>query len=67
MAEIKSIVIEEKNVFHGLIRRTKERISQVKDKSIEITQTETQREKKNEKTPKNRAFNSCENLANKVV
>ena len=55
--EIKNILTERKNAFDGLISRldmTEERISELQDTSIETSQTEKQREKKNDKnrTPK---------------
>ena len=43
------MVAEMKNTFYGLITRlnkTEERIGKLEDSSIEIIQTETQREKK---------------------
>ena len=55
--EIKNILTDRKNAFDGLISRldmTEERISELQDTSIETSQTEKQREKKNDKnrTPK---------------
>ena len=55
--EIKNILTERKNAFDGLISwldMTEERIGELQDTSIETSQTEKQREKKNDKnrTPK---------------
>lgn len=55
MLEMKTITIEIKNACNGHISRleiARERISKFKDRSIEITQTETQRRKELQKKKK---------------
>lgn len=53
--EVKYMVIEIKNFFDGFISRldtANERMSELEDMSVEITQTETQIEKKNREQTK---------------
>ena len=53
VTDLKNIIIELKNtldVFNSRLDKAEERISQLKDKAVELTHSEQQKEKNNEKS-----------------